>query len=392
MRIVIAPDSFKGSLSALQVANAIETGLLKVFQSASIVKIPIADGGEGTVDAMVAATNGIVRQCYVQGPLGDKIKSFWGILGDGQTAIIEMAAASGLTLLPDDKRNPRISSSYGTGQLIIKAMDYGCRKIIVGLGGSATNDGGSGMATALGVRFLDSSGNELASGGAALSDLKHIDLSGIDNRIKDTSILVACDVDNPLFGPNGASEVYGPQKGASPEDVIELDNALRVFAEVARTFTGKDVAEKPGAGAAGGMAAGLMYFTNAVLRPGIEIVIEATGMEESVKNAELVITGEGKTDAQTSFGKAPIGVGELAQKYNKVAVCLSGSLGDGAEAILEHGIHALLSITQGPISLTECMLQAESLAEKAAFRLALALKAGMELSNGRATEEARGRL
>ena len=380
LRILVTPDSFKGSLSAVKVADAMEAGLLRVFTDALVVKIPIADGGEGTVDALVSATGGTINHCEVEGPLGHSIKSFWGLLGDGQTAVVEMAAASGLPLVPENLRDPRITSSFGTGQLILKALDFGCKKIIIGLGGSATNDGGAGMAEAFGVRFLKSDGGVVGRGGSALSELSQIDMSSIDERLKDVEILVACDVDNPLCGEKGASAVYGPQKGASAEDVAELDRSLKVFAEVASKFTGKDVSNIPGAGAAGGMGAGLMFFTNAVLRSGIDIVIEATGMEELVKNSDLIITGEGKTDAQTCFGKAPVGVGSLAQKHGRIAVCLSGSLGDGAESILKRGIQAIFSIAPGPMTMDQSMTNAQLLLESASFRLALALKTGMQIS------------
>lgn len=381
LHIVIAPDSFKGSLSAVQVADAVEKGLLRACPDASIRKVPIADGGEGTVEAMVTSTSGTIKRCHVHGPLGDIVESFWGILGDGQTAVIEMAAASGLTLVSHDQRNPKITSSYGTGELIIEALNYGCRKIIIGIGGSATNDGGSGMATALGARFLGEDGHEIEPGGAALAQLKHIDLSGMDLRIKELEILVACDVDNPLLGRNGASAIYGPQKGASPEDVAELDEALKNFSEVASRITGKDVCNRPGAGAAGGLGAGLIYFTNAELKSGIEIVIETTGMERLVASCDLVITGEGKTDFQTAMGKAPTGIGALARKYGKVAICLSGSLGEGADNLTNMGIQGLFSIAPGPISIDECMRNARPLLETAAYRLALLLKAGKNVWN-----------
>lgn len=380
LQILIAPDSYKGSLSSTQVANAMEKGILRVFAGASIHKIPIADGGEGTVEAMVYATGGSIFRSLVTGPVGTEVESIWGVLGDGQTAVIEMAAASGLTLVPETKRNPGNTSSFGVGQLIRLAMDRGHRKIILGLGGSATNDGGAGMAEALGVRFMNVADETLPPGGAALKNLHGIDLSQIDPRLKITQITVACDVDNPLCGPNGASAIYGPQKGATSEMIGELDSALRNFAKIASKITGRDVANISGAGAAGGMGAGLLFFTDAVLKPGIQIVLDATRMEHFVRDADLVITGEGRTDSQTSFGKAPCGLGELAKKYDKVAVCLSGSLGEGAENILRNGIHAISSIAPGPISLEDCVSQAEKLIEKAAFRLGLVLRAGMTLS------------
>jgi len=296
MRIIVAPDSFKGSVSAVGTAGAIEKGIKQVFSEAEVIKLPIADGGEGTVEALVTATGGRVVYQNVVGPLGNMVEASWGIMGDGETAVIEMAAASGLPLVPKDKKDPRIATTYGTGELIKAALDRGLRKIIIGIGGSATNDGGSGMAQALGARFLDVDGQELPYGGAALANLDRVELSGMDGRLKDTKIMVACDVDNPLCGPSGASAVYGPQKGASPEMVAQLDEALRHFAGKVEQATGRDVAEYPGAGAAGGLGAGLLFFTNAALRPGVEIVLEAIGFEEMVKSAQLVITGEGRTD------------------------------------------------------------------------------------------------
>ncbi|MGD9818434.1 MAG: glycerate kinase [Desulfomonilaceae bacterium] len=380
MKIVIATDSYKGSLTSIEVANHIEKGLLKVFPQAQITKIPIADGGEGTVEAMISATSGSIHQTVVKDPLGKEIQSFFGVLGDGKTAVIEMAAASGLTLVPFRDRNPLITSSFGTGQLIRHVIKLGLKKIILGIGGSATNDGGAGMAEALGVRFLDKFAQPLVPGGAALIDLKEIDLSQLDPAVKETEILVACDVDNPLCGIKGASAVYGPQKGATGEMVALLDSALKNYSLVAAKATGRDVSDIPGSGAAGGMGAGLLLFTKASLRSGVQIVIETTGLEELVKTADLIITGEGKTDKQTSFGKAPVGVGELARKYDKVALCLSGSLGEGADDILNHGIHAITNITEGPVTLEECIQNADKLLERSAFRLGLTLRAGVNLA------------
>ena len=381
MKILIAPDSFKGSLTSIEAANAIAKGFQRVFTSAVIEKIPMADGGEGTVEALVTATGGSVRRLRVKGPLGREVDSFYGVLGDNQTAVIEMAASSGLTMIEKDERNPLITTSYGTGELIMQAIDDGFRKIILGIGGSATNDGGAGMAQALGVRFMNDSGEDLPMGGLSLKQLSKVEISGIDSRVAKTEIIVACDVDNPLLGPRGASAVYGPQKGANSEMIRELDGALRNFADVSRIATGREAADIPGAGAAGGMGAGLLFFTNAVLKPGIEIILEATQMRQRMMKADLVITGEGMTDSQTSYGKAPAGVGELAAKCKKVAICLSGGLGLGAEDILDHGIHAFSNITPGPITLDECISKAGVLLESSAFRFALALKAGMTLSN-----------
>jgi glycerate kinase len=379
MRIIIAPDSYKGSVSAAEVADAIEKGFLKVFPEAEIIKIPIADGGEGTVQALVRATKGTLLPETVKGPLGEPLRAHWGILGDGKTAIIEMAAASGLPLVPVERRNPLVTCSYGTGQLIKAALDRGLRRIIVGIGGSATNDGGAGMARALGARFLDAGGKELPPGGAALRHLSAIDLRDLDPRLEESEVIVACDVDNPLYGPRGASAVFGPQKAASPEMVEELDAALRVFADVARKVTGRDVSDQSGAGAAGGLGAGLMWFAGAILRPGVEIVLEVTGFESHVSACDLVVTGEGKTDFQTAFGKAPVGVAKVAQRHNKPVICLSGGLGKGAEEVLRHGIDCVMSVVPGPMNLEECMARGAELIEEAAARVACLLKCGMKL-------------
>lgn len=379
MRIIVAPDSFKGSVSAVGTADAIEKGIRQVFQEAEVIKLPIADGGEGTVEALVAATGGQIIYQNVVGPLGNMVKAFWGIMGDGETGVIEMAAASGLPLVPEDKKDPRITTTYGTGELIKAALDRGLRKIILGIGGSATNDGGSGVAQALGVKFLDASGQELPYGGGALANLDRVDISGIDIRLMNTRIMVACDVDNPLCGSRGASVVYGPQKGANPEMVAQLDDALRHFAGKVQKVTGRDVAEYPGAGAAGGLGAGLLSFTNAKLRPGVEIILEVTGFESVVKSAQLVITGEGRTDFQTAFGKAPVGVAKLAKKYNVPVLCIAGGLGQGYEDVLQQGIDGLTSIVPGPMALEECMECGTELIEQGTKRLCQIVKVGMQM-------------
>lgn len=379
MRIILAPDSYKGSLSAVAVATAMEQGILSVWPEAKIKKVPIADGGEGTVAALVTATGGRIMQTSVMGPLGDPVEAQWGILGDGETAVIEMAAASGLPLVPIEKRNPRLTTTYGTGQLIKTAMDFGLRKLIIGIGGSATNDGGAGMAQALGARFLDGAGNELPLGGAALAKLASIDITGLDPRLAEASILVACDVTNPLCGPQGASAVYGPQKGATAQMVEELDLALQRYATVAEATLGKAVATHPGAGAAGGLGAGLLLFTRAQLKPGVQIVLETTGFERLVQQADLVITGEGATDFQTAFGKAPVGVAKIAEKYQVPVVCLSGGLGQGCEDILQHGVKGLMSIVPQPMSLEECLATAPELLQAATARLCRLLSVGWQL-------------
>ena len=369
MKVVIAPDSYKGCLSALEVAKAMERGVLSVFPSAEVRKIPIADGGEGTVAALVTATNGQLRQTEVTDPLGNKIIAHWGVLGDGRTAVIEMAAASGLPLVPKEKRDPRVTTTYGTGELIKAALAEGLAKIIIGIGGSATNDGGTGMARALGVRFLDAAGQEVAAGGGSLAEICQIDATGLDPRLKNTEIVVACDVDNPLCGTRGASAVFGPQKGATPEMVQQLDAGLAKYASCARQATGRDVAEKAGAGAAGGLGAGLMFFTPAQLKPGVEIVLDAVGFSDIVRDADFVITGEGRTDFQTAFGKAPVGVAKVAKTHGVPVFCISGGLGEGADDVLAQGIDAVMSICDRPLSLEECMAAGAQLIEPAAARL-----------------------
>jgi glycerate 2-kinase len=368
MRIVIAPDSYKGSLSALEVASAMERGVRSVFGEAEIVKAPIADGGEGTVEALVAATGGSIIPRRVIGPQGEMVDSYWGLLGDGETGVIEMAAASGLPLVPIDRRNPMVTTTYGTGQLIKAALDHGLRKLIIGLGGSATNDGGAGMVQALGASLLAAGGKELPWGGAALANLHLIDLSGLDKRLADCDIIAASDVNNPLCGPRGASAVYGPQKGATPEMIEQLDAALRHFAAIAHEATGISVAEQPGSGAAGGLGAGLLLFTNARLIPGNRIVLEAVGMEQLMKGTDLVLTGEGNTDRQTVNGKAPLGVAKLAKRAGVPTVCISGGLGNGADELYRNGIDGLMSIVPRPMGLDDCFASAAELVESATVR------------------------
>ena len=379
MRILIAPDSFKGSLSALAAAEAMERGVRAVYPQAEISKVAIADGGEGTVAALLAATGGRLVRQRVHGPLLEPVDAFLGILGDGVTAVIEMAAASGLPLLAPAQRDPRVASTLGTGELIKAALDAGLTRLILGLGGSASNDAGAGMAQALGARFLDVEGQELPPGGAALARLTHIDLKHLDPRLATASIEVACDVANPLTGPRGASVVYGPQKGASPDMVMELDAALRRFAQVATEATGRDVARVAGAGAAGGLGAGLLFFSAARFRPGVDLVLEATGFDALVQGADLVITGEGRTDAQTAMGKAPLGVAAAASKHGVPVLCLSGSLGEGAEQVLALGFDALMAIAPPAMALEERMARAAELAEAAAARACRMLQAGAAL-------------
>jgi glycerate kinase len=366
--VVVAPDSFKGSLSALAAAEAMERGVRAAWPDARVVKVPVADGGEGTLEALVAATAGRFETRTVHGPLGRPVEARWGVLGDGHTAVVEMAAASGLTLVPEGRRDPRVSSTFGTGQLLLAALDAGFRRIVVGIGGSATNDGGSGMAKALGVRFLDGRGQPLPEGGAPLSRVTSIDLSRVDPRVAETEVLVACDVDNPLTGPRGASAVYGPQKGATPAVVLELDAALERFAEVAREATGRDVARIPGAGAAGGLGAGFLFFTPARLVPGVDLVLDSARFDDAVRGASLVVTGEGRTDHQTAMGKAPIGVARVAQRHGVPVLLVSGSLGPGAEEVLGLGISRIEAAAPPGMPVAEAMARAAELLEAAVAR------------------------
>jgi glycerate kinase len=363
--VVVAPDSFKGSLSAVQAALAMERGVLEAWPDSRVVKIPIADGGEGTVEALVTATCGRYQTCTVRGPLGRPVEARWGVLGDGMTAVVEMAAASGLTLVPEGRRDPRIASTFGTGQLIRAVLDAGFRHLVIGIGGSATNDGGSGMAKALGVRLLDGRGDTLPEGGAALSRLASVDLSRVDPRLAGTEILVACDVDNPLTGPRGASAVYGPQKGATPAVVAELDAALERYAAVSSQATGRDVAGLPGAGAAGGLGAGLLLFTPARLIPGIDLVLDSTRFDDQVRGASLVVVGEGRTDHQTAMGKAPVGVARVASRHGVPVLLVSGSLGPGAEEVLTHGIGRIVQASPPEMPLQEAMARAAELLQAA---------------------------
>jgi len=366
VRIVIAPDSFKGSLSALEAARAVAEGVTAAMPQAKLDLKPIADGGEGFVHALLTASGGKEQSRMVRGPLEEEVSATWGVLGDGTTAVIEMAAASGLTLVPASRRNPTLTSTFGTGELIRHALDAGHRKIIIGIGGSATNDGGAGMAKALGARFLDKMGQELPCGGLALRDLAAIDIASLDPRLKECTIIAACDVTNPLVGPKGASAVYGPQKGASPEMVQSLDAALCNYATRIEEQFGMSVATAPGAGAAGGLGAGLVVFTGAKLTPGFDVVAEAVGLEKAIATADLVFTGEGSVDGQTAQGKAVFGVTTLGAKYHKPVVVLGGAVLAGASDLYAHGMTAALSITPGPLTLSVCMDDAYALLAKAA--------------------------
>jgi len=369
MRIVIAPDSFKECLTAPEVAEALAKGVLKVYPKAEIQKIPVADGGEGTVEALVAATNGKKINTSVNDPLRRKIDSFYGLLGDGETAVIEMAAASGLDLLEEEEKNPWITSTYGTGELILHALDQNCKTIIIGIGGSATNDGGAGMAQALGAELLNDDGEQIGWGGGALESLDKINIDKMDPRIQDVKILVASDVTNPLTGPDGASNVYGPQKGANEEMVGALDENLKHYAHLIRRDLGKLIDQVAGAGAAGGMGAGLMSFLNAELRPGFDLVKDLVRLEEKIRYADLVITGEGKIDHQTQFGKTPFGVAQVAKKFRIPVIGMAGTVGDRSEELFDKGIDTIFSILDKPMTLQEALGQAALLLEKQAERV-----------------------
>ncbi|WP_321833011.1 glycerate kinase [Pseudomonas kulmbachensis] len=353
MKIVIAPDSFKDSLSAEKVADAIAAGLAEVLPHAHLVKCPMADGGEGTVEAIVAAGNGQLRRNQVQGPLGEPVEAHWGWLPDSHTAIIEMAEASGLQLVAPAQRDACISSTYGTGELIRAALDAGARRVILAIGGSATNDAGAGALQALGLGLFDDQGNSLARGGLALAGVVRIDLTGLDPRLTEVRFEIAADVNNPLCGEHGASAIFGPQKGASAEQVRLLDQALGHFADHCAQVLPKDVRDEPGSGAAGGLGFAAKAFFGAQFRPGVEVVAELVGLAEAVKDADLVITGEGRFDAQTLRGKTPFGVARIAQANGVPVVVLAGTLGEGYQALYEHGINAAFAIASGPMTLQD---------------------------------------
>ncbi len=366
MKIVIAPDSYKGSLSAFEVAKSIQKGILNVDKTIETVIVPMADGGEGTVQSLIDASGGEIIELTVHDPLFREIKSFYGIMGDGVTAVISMAAASGLPLLTPEERNPLKTTTYGTGELIKDALNRGCRKFIIGLGGSATNDGGCGMAQALGVKFTDENANEVGFGGGELQKISAIDITGIDNRIKTVEFLAACDVDNPLCGEKGASAVYGPQKGASENDVKTLDDGLMHFAQIIKQQLNLDIKNVPGTGAAGGLGAGVMIFLNAQLKRGIDIVTQTTNLADKIIGADLVITGEGRIDFQTGFGKTPFGVAQVAKKQNIPVIVLAGSLGEGYQTLYEKGFDGIFSIIDKPMSLQQAIDNAAGLLENAA--------------------------
>lgn len=364
--IVLAPDSFKESMTAKEVCEAMERGIKKANDKITCIHVPMADGGEGTLQALVDATGGRIYSIKVVGPLGDEVDAQYGILGDNATGVLEMASASGIQLVPADKRNPLVTTTYGTGQLIRECLNHGVKTLLIGIGGSATNDGGAGAIQALGGKLLDLDGNEIGFGGGELGRLAKIDISNLDSRIKAVNIEVACDVTNPLCGENGASNVFGAQKGATPEMIKILDNNLSHFSRVIKEQLNKEVREIPGAGAAGGLGAGLMAFMDGIPKSGIEMVVKYSGLEDKVKNSDIVWTGEGSIDFQTQYGKTPIGVARVAKKYNKPVIALAGMVGEEIDDLYQVGIDSIFGITKGATSLKDALLKGPQNIEKTA--------------------------
>jgi len=353
-KIIIASDSFKGCLSSLEVARAAGNGIKKVLPDCELVNIPVADGGEGTTEALVAAVNGRYVSCDVHDPLMNPIRVEYGILGDGHTAVIEMASASGLTLVPTDKRNPMLTTTYGVGELIKDALQKGCRRFLIGIGGSATNDAGTGMLQALGFRFLDNAGNDLGKGGQILEKIAQIDSENANSALQEAVFTIACDVNNPFSGENGASFVFARQKGADDAMISQLDKGLKSFASVIHASFGKDIDSIPGAGAAGGLGGGFLAFLPATLKPGIQMVLEALDFDGRIQNADLIITGEGKLDRQTGMGKTPSGVLEAGKKQQITVIAIGGSV-EEVDTLLAQGFLAVFSIQSGPVSLEQAM-------------------------------------
>lgn len=370
MKVVIAPDSFKDSLSAQGVAEAIALGLAQVWPQATLVKCPMADGGEGTVESILAACAGELRRSRVRGPLGAPVEAAWGWLPHTQTAIIEMAEASGLQLVPPGQRDACISSTFGTGELIRAALDAGAQRVILAIGGSATNDGGAGAMQALGLKLLDAQNQALVPGGLALAQLARLDLSALDPRLAQVRFDIAADVNNPLCGPHGASAIFGPQKGASPAQVQQLDQALGHFAELCAQALGKDVRDEPGSGAAGGLGFAAKAFLGAQFQAGVEVVAELVGLADAVKGADVVITGEGRFDAQTLRGKTPFGVARIAKQHGVPVVVIAGTLGDGYQELYGHGIDAAFAVTSGPMTLEQACAEAPRLLRERATDIA----------------------
>lgn len=381
MKVVIAPDSYKGSLTAMEVANCIEEGIKRYNKNIEVVKVPMADGGEGTVQALVDATGGRIINLKVCDPLLREVDSFYGILGDDNTAIIEMAAASGINLLNGNELNPLITSTYGTGQIINDAIERGCKNIIVGIGGSGTNDGGAGMLRALGIRFLNEEGRDIPEGGAALKELYSIDKKNFNKRISKCNIKVACDVDNPLCGLNGASHVFGPQKGASNEDIKLLDEALNQYSKIIKKEFNIDVLNIPGSGAAGGSGAAFLAIGSKLER-GIDIVINETKLQTMIESADIVFTGEGRIDFQTKFGKAPYGVAKEAKKNGLPVIAICGEIGEGYDELYNHGFTSIFSIVNKPMTLEESIKDSKKLISDVSERIVRVICEGDKYLDG----------
>ena len=381
MKVVVAPQAYKGSLTAIKVAQAMSEGVSNIFPNAEIELCPVADGGDGTLETLVDISGGKIHKCSVVNPIGNIIDAEWGAMGDGSTAVIEMARSSGLALLDLSERNPLNASSYGLGELIIDALNKGFRNFIVGIGGSATNDAGGGMAEAIGVKLLDRNNIPIEQGGVNLINLDKIDMSNIDKRISESNFQVACDVTNPLTGPEGASEVYGPQKGATRKMINTLDKALDNFGSVVVKSINKNVADIPGSGAAGGLGAGMIAFTNATLKPGIDIILDAVNLNAKIKTADLVITGEGGMDFQTVYDKAPIGVAKMAKQYGIPTIGISGMLGKDYQIVHQHGIDAAVSIVTGPMSLSEATEKSYKLVSDSVEECLRLINVGINMKN-----------
>ncbi|AKP67817.1 glycerate kinase [Companilactobacillus ginsenosidimutans] len=377
MKIVLAPDSYKNSLTAKEVALSMQRGLEKAIPDANYIQIPMADGGEGTVQSLVDAKDGEILSEKVIDPLGNLVTAHYGMIDNGQVAVIEMAEASGIQYIDDQTGNPYVATTYGTGQLINAAVNKGAKTIIIGLGGSATNDGGAGMAQALGANLLDKSGKELSFGGAELINLARIDISDMDSELKDVKIVIASDVTNPLTGKDGASYVFGPQKGATPRMVKSLDKALSHYADIIKRDLDKDLEHTPGAGAAGGLGAGLLAFTNAKLESGVEIVLEYTDFKERVKDADVVFTGEGKIDFQTKFGKTPIGVAKAVKEVNPDAtvIAVAGTVGEKIEELYPLGIDAIFSCMPGVEDLSTAIKNTDKNIQQVMWNIGKLIKA-----------------
>jgi glycerate kinase len=379
-KIVIAPDGFKESRSAFEVAVAMQAGVKKVWPLSETILLPVADGGHGTLETLVNNSDGCLMTTEVGDPIGRKIKAEWGALGDGKTAVIEIARASGLDLLSKSERNPQLTSTRGVGQLFKSALDEGFTEFIVGVGGSSTNDGGSGMIMELGVKLLDENGNSIGDGGSELSRLTSIDISNFDERVKKTSVTVACDVTNPLCGHHGASAIFGPQKGASPDMVIELDSALSNYSNVIEKYLGVNVSDYPGAGASGGIGAAFMAFFNAKLRIGADIILDFLDINSALNGADLVIVGEGQFDRSTVFNKAPVSVASRAKERGIPVIGIAGSLGVGFEEVHNHGIDSVFSLVNRPMSLNDALKNTDRLVEIATEEACRAINIGMKSS------------